>query len=407
MSRFAELGEVAGQRHRGAGRGGDGLGGGHRASAVGAAHAVARGARSGEAGATTGSESRAGAARRHRLRRRPRWRPGAGAAGRCGGLRRRARRAPARPVAGVVERASSLPASETSVAALRNSRTLLPSDEATSGSLPGPSTTSAMIRIRISSPGPMLETALIGPQARPRRPSGGRYGSTGSFADQVRAASARRSPRSAAPRPAPSPTAAPRDPPRDVDDEAAARPAAGRARAVAGPAASTGSIAPPCAPTPGTRNARPGRDGAGGAELLGRRRADDQPGRPARTPARRRSRATRAQSGSSGAANAPSRVPGGRDPEALEVGRAGVRRAAQDVGEPVRALEVRRERLLAEVRVDRDRVEAEARRSTRRTGARTSCRCRRACRRRSPGRRRGSVPAAAPAPARPAEPNAS
>ncbi len=51
---------------------------------------------------------------------------------------------------------SRLVDSLTSVAALRNSLMLLPSAAPTSGSLPGPTTMSAMIRTMMSSPGPML-----------------------------------------------------------------------------------------------------------------------------------------------------------------------------------------------------------------------------------------------------------
>ena len=69
------------------------------------------------------------------------------------------------------------------------------------------------------------------------------------------------------------------------------RPPPGRPPAgapVAGPSARTGSTAPPWAPTPGTRNARPGGDDPDRGQLLGRRRADDEPDRAARAPARRR-----------------------------------------------------------------------------------------------------------------------
>ena len=74
------------------------------------------------------------------------------------------------------------------------------------------------------------------------------------------------------------------------------------------------------------------------------------------------------------------RRPSSAHAQALELGRAGVRGAAQHVGEPVDALEERRERLLAEVRVDRDRVRAEAHRTRRPPAARPSSRCRRAWR---------------------------
>ena len=49
----------------------------------------------------------------------------------------------------------------------------------------------------------------------------------------------------------------------------------------------------------------------------------------------------------------------GGDLEGLELARARVGRPAQDVGEAVRPVEQGRDRLLAEVRVDRDRVRAE------------------------------------------------
>ncbi len=62
--------------------------------------------------------------------------------------------------AGAAAGASRLVDSFTSVAALRNSRMLLPSDAPTSGSLPGPTTMSAMIRTMMSSPGPMLNGIL-------------------------------------------------------------------------------------------------------------------------------------------------------------------------------------------------------------------------------------------------------
>src|SRR5262249_56279207 len=69
---------------------------------------------------------------------------GAGAAGAAAGA--------AVAAAGVA--VSSFVESVTSLAALRNSRMLLPSDAPTSGSLPGPTTMSAMIRTMMSSPGP-------------------------------------------------------------------------------------------------------------------------------------------------------------------------------------------------------------------------------------------------------------
>ncbi len=55
--------------------------------------------------------------------------------------------------------ASSFTDSCTSVAALRNSRMLLPSAEPTSGSLPGPMTRSAITRMMTSSTGPMFGIA--------------------------------------------------------------------------------------------------------------------------------------------------------------------------------------------------------------------------------------------------------
>ena len=46
-------------------------------------------------------------------------------------------------------------------------------------------------------------------------------------------------------------------------------------------------MAPPWAPTPGTRNGRPGAIARIVRELVGRRGADDETDRPARAPARR------------------------------------------------------------------------------------------------------------------------
>ena len=67
---------------------------------------------------------------------------------------------------------STLVASWTSVAALRNSRMLLPSEAPTSGSLPGPRMSRAMTRMMISSSGPTLNgIAGVGPRLV-RRPSG-------------------------------------------------------------------------------------------------------------------------------------------------------------------------------------------------------------------------------------------
>ena len=63
--------------------------------------------------------------------------------------------APGRAARAAAGAGSRLVASLTSVAALRNSRMLLPSADPTSGSLPGPTTISAMIRMMMSSPGPI------------------------------------------------------------------------------------------------------------------------------------------------------------------------------------------------------------------------------------------------------------
>ena len=65
----------------------------------------------------------------------------------------------------------------------------------------------------------------------------------------------------------------PGDAARDVDEQAAAGPSAGRARPSRDPPRGPGSTSPPWAPTPGTRNARPGR------ERRGSRRAPRVPSR--------------------------------------------------------------------------------------------------------------------------------
>ena len=124
--------------------------------------------------------------------------------------------------------------------------------------------------------------------------------------------------------------------------------------AVAGPCASTGAISPPWAPTPGTRNARPGASARIAAISAGAVAPTTRPTVPP-GPHVAASRATRAHSGSAGWPADGIRG----DLEALQLGGTGVRRAAQDVGEAVAALEERRDRLLAQVRVDGDRVGAE------------------------------------------------
>ena len=88
-------------------------------------------------------------------------------------------------------------------------------------------------------------------------------------------------------------------------------------------------------------------------------------------------RATRRWSGSGGRVDR--RV--GGDDEVLELGRLGVRGPAQDVGVPVEALEERRDRLAARVRVDGHRIRARGGRTGRPRGAPRSSRCRRAWRR--------------------------
>ena len=199
--------------------------------------------------------------------------------------------------------ASRLVDSLTSVAALRNSRMLLPSADPTSGSLPGPTTMSAMIRTMMSSPGPMLNGIswidLVVGSVPARAASEGRQGSTarrlGPLGGGRREALAgvRRSPAggsSRAARAMPRDTLTSRPPP--------GGPPAGAA--VAGPAASTGATSPPWAPTPGTRNARPGRDRRGSppssAGAVAPTTRPTVP--PGPQPAARR--ATRAHSGSAG-----------------------------------------------------------------------------------------------------------
>ena len=188
----AELREMPGQGHRGARAVLDALRAGHR---VGVRPRRSRRG-GGRQHATRWYAMRcAGRLRRGRVVRRL---AGAGCGG--GGLRRRrglgrSRRDRRRGLGGGRGRCGGVELArvrDVGRRACRNSRTLRPSDEATSGSLPGPSTTSAMIRIRISSPGPMLGMPMKVLSGPPTGRSGGGYGSTGSFSDQERAASARR-----------------------------------------------------------------------------------------------------------------------------------------------------------------------------------------------------------------------
>ena len=129
-----------------------------------------------------------------------------------------------------------------------------------------------------------------------------------------------------------------------------AAPAAGPLEA--GPCASTGSIEPPCAPTPGTRNGSTGAidrivDSSSGA-VAPTTSPTVPPG-----PQPVASRATRSWSRSAGW---PSRA---CDDQVLDLDRARVRRPAQHVREPVGPFDERRDRLGTEVRVDRDRVGVE------------------------------------------------
>ena len=159
--------------------------------------------------------------------------------------RRRAAR-PARPAARpgsgeAPRRASTWAASVMSEEALRNSRMLLPSAAPTSGSLPGPMTIKAMIRMMISSSGPdVRHRRWLRPRcwSRGRRRAGldalarvARAGGQPSRAQLPRGLAAIAGSRAASRRPARrAPRRGPGDPPRDVDEEAAAGPPAGRRR---------------------------------------------------------------------------------------------------------------------------------------------------------------------------------
>ena len=182
--------------------------------------------------------------------------------------------------------------------------------------------------------------------------SGGGQGSTASRAAHAAAAprGARRDRRGPRRRSSNAARAMPRD-------TLTRRPATGKlpaVPAVAGPAR-TGPISPPWAPTPGTRIARPGAIARIAASSRGAVAPTDQattvpPGTPGRRPARD---------------PGPERlggVPGGAvraETRPWSSPRPGVGRPAQDVGEAVRALEERRDRLRAEVRADGDGVRAE------------------------------------------------
>ena len=104
----------------------------------------------------------------------------------------------------------------------------------------------------------------------------------------------------------------------------------------AGPCSRTGSTAPPWAPTPGTRNASPGRERPDPRELVGRRGTDDEADRAAGSPAG-------GQPGDALVEPLRGAVGGrvGGDFEVLELARPGVGGPAQHVGEPVGALEQR------------------------------------------------------------------
>ena len=104
----------------------------------------------------------------------------------------------------------------------------------------------------------------------------------------------------------------------------------------AGPCSRTGSTAPPWAPTPGTRNARPGASARIRASSSGAVAPTTRPTVPP-GPQPVASRATRSWSRSAGRVGG--RVRG--DHEVLELARPGIGRPAQDVREPVGALEQR------------------------------------------------------------------
>ena len=204
---------------------------------------------------------------------------------------------------------SSLVASWTSEDALRNSRRLFPIDAPTSGSLPGPRMSSAITRMMIelgspdvrhvswcSSGGMSLSHSASrtrsGRRKPPTRVAQGGFatirGRPGEAFPDIRRGPFGRRPRGTG------------DPPRDVHQQAPARvvrrPGARRRTRWPGPARAS----PPCAPTPGTRNAQARRDRTDRRELDRGGGAHDQPDRAARAPAPAR-RATRGYSGSAGA----------------------------------------------------------------------------------------------------------
>ena len=131
------------------------------------------------------------------------------------------------------------------------------------------------------------------------------------------------------------------------------RPPAGPS--TARPCSRTGPSAPPCAPTPGTRNARPGAIARIAASSSGAVAPTTSPTVPPGPQCGDPSRDATVE-------RLDGRVERRRPPatcEVLQLAGPGVGRPAQDVGEPVRSLEQRRDRLGAEVRVDGHRVRAE------------------------------------------------
>ena len=192
----------------------------------------------------------------------------------------------AEAAAGAVSR---LVDSLTSVAALRNSLMLLPSAAPTSGSLPGPTTMSAMIRTMMSSPGPMLNGIswidLLVDSVRHGPPRKG-----------VRVAQrvvwpTRRRPSRGARRDRRGPVfgrlkGRPGDPPGDVDEQAAAwqarrRRRRGRARR------EHGRDLAALRADAGDEEGEPGRDAAHGGQLRGGGRPDHEPHGAAGSPAGR------------------------------------------------------------------------------------------------------------------------
>ena len=250
---------------------------------------------------------------------------------------------------------STRAASVMSVDALRNSRMLLPRAAPTSGRRPGPITTSAITRMRMSSTGPMFgmgcgSTSCL---ARGRRRAGDALarvaravggpvpGGCGDGPPEVPIRAIRRARRAAIPR-----------------ETLTSRPPPGHAPAgaeVAGPSRENRRLVAALRPDAGHQEREARRDRPDLRELVRCRRADDQPDRASRAPPRRAAGDAGVQRLAPGAHRRVIR----RHHEALELGRRPGSTSGTGHRRTGRASEERRDRLLAQVRVDGDRIGTE------------------------------------------------